>query len=82
MIGNGTIYVYQFRMVWEMLGVILGIAVITCAILIVLWIVQAGGRGKRIQGEDSALAILDKRYARGEITKEQYVEMKKDISAK
>ncbi len=82
MIGNGTIYVYQFRMVWVMLGVILGIAVITCAILMVLWIVQTGGRGKHVQGEDSALAILDKRHARGEITKEQYVEMKRDISAK
>jgi uncharacterized membrane protein len=33
-------------------------------------------------GEDSALEILNKRYAGGEITKEQYDEMKKDISAK
>ncbi len=82
MIGNSTIYIYQFRAVWIMLGVILGIAIITCAILLALWIVETGGKGKRIQPEASALDILDNRYARGEITKEQYAEMKKDISAK
>ncbi|HET6419058.1 MAG TPA: SHOCT domain-containing protein [Geobacteraceae bacterium] len=82
MIGNGTLYVFQYRVVWIMSGVILGIAVITCAILLVLWIVETGQRGKRVQHEGSALDILDKRYARGEITKEQYVDMKKDISAK
>lgn len=82
MVGNGTIYVYQYRMVLTLLGVVLGIAIIACAILIVLWIVEAGGRGKRVQGEDSTIDILDKRYAKGEITKEQYEEMKKDISTK
>jgi uncharacterized membrane protein len=33
-----------------------------------------------VQGEDSALEILSKNYVRGEITKEQNNEMKKDIS--
>ncbi len=29
---------------------------------------------------DSALAILKKRYARGEVTKEQYLEMEKELT--
>jgi putative membrane protein len=37
---------------------------------------QGGGRFH----EESALDILQKRYARGEITKEQYEEMKRNLS--
>ena len=38
---------------------------------------QGGWRGHR---EESALDILQKRYARGEITREEYEEMKKNLS--
>jgi uncharacterized membrane protein len=31
---------------------------------------------------ESALKILDERYAKGEITREQYSEMKKNLSSK
>jgi putative membrane protein len=37
-----------------------------------------GGRGKRV--EESALEVLKKRYARGEISKEEFEEKKKDMS--
>jgi len=33
-------------------------------------------------GTEKALAILDERYAKGEITKEQYLEMKQNLTKK
>ena len=41
--------------------------------------VSAGSRGSSNQA-DSALEILKRRYARGEITKQEYEERKKDLT--
>ena len=38
-----------------------------------------GGDRDRREKEDSAREILDRRYARGEITQEEYQRMKKDL---
>ncbi|MRR21205.1 SHOCT domain-containing protein [bacterium] len=75
-------YNYGMGWGWMLLGIVFWIFVITCVVLLVLWIVGKIGRGKHLLGEDPALEILNKRYARGEVTKELYEEMKKDILAK
>jgi putative membrane protein len=80
--GNGMMYGYHYGMGWMLHGLVFWIFIITCAVLLVLWIIGKSGRDKRVQGEDSALEILNKRYVRGEITKGLYEEMKKDISAR
>jgi putative membrane protein len=41
------------------------------------WLVRQTGRPVGLSG--GALSILEERYARGEITKEQFAQMKKDI---
>ncbi len=53
---------------------------IAAVIVGIVYVVRYFGRqGYRLPREESALDILQKRYARGEITKEQYEEMKSHL---
>lgn len=48
----------------------------------IIWLVISlinAGTKKPEETPESALAILKKRYAKGEITKEQYLEMEKEL---
>ena len=49
------------------------------AIALVVFLVRRTGGGSR---NESATEILKKRYAKGEITKEEYESMKKDIEGR
>lgn len=62
-----------FKIVASFLFILALVLVIACG---VQWVVR-GGLGRT---EDSALEILKKRYARGEITKEEFEEKKHDIA--
>ncbi len=56
-----------------------------CLAVLLVWMIRGGGPmcgGHPMHPkEDSARDILDRRYARGEITPEEYQRMKKDIQA-
>ncbi len=58
------------------LGPIFWILVIIGLVLLIKYLWESGG-AKREQ--ESALEILKKRYARGEISKEEFEEKKKDL---
>lgn len=56
------------------------ILVIIGAVFLIKWIVQQGKQSEPKQKED-ALDILKKRYAKGEIDKEEFEQKKKDLSS-
>ena len=54
---------------------------------LIIWAVVAGSRSAFWRGdseqhglEDSAMEVLKRRYARGEITRQEYEEKRKDLS--
>ena len=59
------------------LGFIFWILVLAGLVLLIKYLWE-GGAEKR--GEESALDVLKKRYARGEISKEEFEEKKKDLN--
>jgi len=68
---------------WRMMGfmgpfmmIVFWIVFIVVIVLIVRWVKSSTGH---VQGE-SALDILKKRYAKGEISKEEFENIKKDLS--
>lgn len=78
-----------FGLFGGLLGLLFNLALIVGIILVAVWLfrrLSAGGQSPlsgqsmRTQSELSPRDILKQRYARGEITREQYEEMLRDIS--
>jgi putative membrane protein len=56
------------------------VAAIVGVIFLIRWLVVSTGASARSgRSEDSALEILKRRYARGEINKEEFEEKRKDL---
>ena len=57
------------------------VLLIVLIILLIRWLLSSGHTGNQDHGRgESALEILKKRYARGEIDKEEFEAKKKDLS--
>ena len=78
MMGNGMMGGGMW--IWMFFNILIWILMILGIVLLVVWVVQKTRIGERSRVEESALEILKKRYARGEISKEEYEEKKRDIS--
>ncbi len=74
--GNGM---YWFPYLWIGFGVrvVVIAGVVVGVVYLVRALVRQNWRGSR--RDESALDIIQKRYARGEITKEEYEEMKRNL---
>jgi putative membrane protein len=62
--------------VWPILMVLFWIAVILCAV----WFVKSMAHARKDRAEESAIDIVKRRYAKGEITKEEFETMKNDLT--
>ena len=69
-------------------GIIMGIVmllfwvlVIGGIVLLVVWLFRQGQPAAATPGGRGALDILKERYARGEITREQYEQMRRDLES-
>jgi len=57
------------------------ILIIVGLVFVVRWLIQTSGRGKNSgQSGSRAIDILKERYARGEIDKAQFEDMKRDLT--
>lgn len=73
--------------VWDLIGwgltLIVWIGLLVALVLLVVWVVRragvSGGTVAYATGQPAAREILQARYARGEITREQFQEMKQVI---
>ncbi len=63
-----------------MIGMITHLAFTAMIIMAVIWMFKTVFRGgKEVQIQNGALEILKQRYAKGEITTEEYQTMKKEL---
>jgi putative membrane protein len=55
------------------------VAIIVGIVLLVKWIMATSGKGEGVPAKESPMEILKRRYAAGEIGKEEFEEKKKDL---
>ena len=81
MAGGGTMMgsgMWWTMAPWWFLGWALLIGVIVAIVLVIVWVIQRAGRSP--QSVETPLDILKRRYARGEISDEQFETMKRQLS--
>lgn len=69
-------YNYSMMSGWGILGLIFWILIIIGLVLLIKYLWEGGGMRRE---PESALELLKKRYARGEISKEEFEEKKRDL---
>jgi putative membrane protein len=82
-LGSGTMdgYMgyYGFGYGHMLLGLLFWIFIIAGTILVIKWFTDQNKNSEEAKEEASALEVAKIRYAKGEITKEEFEEIKKDI---
>jgi len=70
----------SYSIIGMILSFIFTILIIAGIIILIVWLVKRTNAPDTSRTDGNALEILKKRYVKGEITKKEFDEMKKDIS--
>ena len=80
MMGPGMMGGYGFNPLGAILSLVFWVLIIGGGVWLAVWLVRGGTLSTpNVSGRESALDILKVRYAKGEITKEQFETMKRDL---
>lgn len=80
--GYGNQFGFSFNPIGAIISIVVWALIISGIVLSVVWLIRNANRsGQAIRSSESPLDILKARYARGEITKEQFDAIKQDLSA-
>ncbi|GBD99306.1 hypothetical protein BMS3Abin07_01341 [bacterium BMS3Abin07] len=71
---------YGMGWFWPVLMIAFWIAVIVVIIILIRWIVLSSEKGHGIKPDETALEVLKKRYVKGEIDREEFERIKRDIA--
>ncbi len=81
MTGHGMMgWGYGMDWIWNIIMIVFWISIIVGIIFLIRWVVLSTNKSHETKWGESAIEILKKRYARGEINKEEYEKIRKDIS--
>ncbi len=80
MMGGGMMGGFGFNPFGMLISLVFWALLIGGIVWLVVWLTRSGARSSSgARGGDSPVEILKARYAKGEITQEQFREMKKDL---
>jgi putative membrane protein len=60
-------------------AILISVLAVLGIILCIRWLVMSGRQGQSASHVEPPLDILKKRYARGELTRDEYLNMKRDL---
>lgn len=77
--GMGGWYGWGWGFIGMLFMLLFWVLIVVGGILLVRWALEQFGGGQRPSPGESALDILKRRYASGEITKEEFERMRADL---
>ncbi len=75
MLFDGSWHMGPWGLFWGLIGLFMNLLVLALVVWLVVALVRSSGRGpRRTPQEPHALAVLEERYARGEISRDEFFE--------